>query len=110
MTPSIEVPADNFSVRWTGKLAIPTTGSYRFQATSDNSVRVWINNQLVIDDWTAHGVTSDESANLLLVAGQRYDIKVEYAELTGDATMRLSWTTPDNASYAVIPASALFGN
>jgi YVTN family beta-propeller protein len=105
--PGAGVPADNFSARWAGTLVVPATGTYRFQTLSDDGLRLWVNGAAVIDNWADHGPTTDTSAGVNLVAGQRVAIQLEYYERTGDATMQLRWVTPGNATAVAIPASTL---
>jgi DNA-binding beta-propeller fold protein YncE len=105
--PAAGVTADNFSVRWAGTLIVPATGTYRFQTVSDDGVRLWIDGAAVIDHWAEHSVTTDTSAGVNLVAGQRVAIRLDYFEGGSDATMRLRWLTPGNAAAVAIPASAL---
>jgi hypothetical protein len=46
----IGVNANQFSVRWTGTVTIPTSGSYRFSTNGDDGVRLWINGTPRIND------------------------------------------------------------
>ncbi len=70
--------ADNYSVRWTGQVQATLTGNFTFTTTADDGVRLWVNNQLVIDNWVDQGATSRTSAPIALVAGTKYDIRMEY--------------------------------
>lgn len=97
--------ADNFSTRWTGKIKVPNNGNYTFHTSSDDGVRVWINNKLVIDNWTDHAWTDNSVTVNNLIAGVQYDIKVEYYENGGWAIMRLLWSGP-GVTDQVIPSSA----
>ena len=83
--------ADNFSVRWTGTVAAPATGTYRFQTVSDDGVRVWVNGVQVINNWTDHSSTTNTSGTINLIAGTRYSITIEYYENGGQAVARLRW-------------------
>lgn len=94
--------ADNFSIRWSGNFRAPTTGTYQFQTQSDDGVRLWINNVLVIDNWGDHSVATDTSGNVSLVAGQSYPVKLEFYENGGVATIRLLWKLPGGSSFSVI--------
>ncbi len=105
--PATGVPADNFSARWTGKVLAPTTGSYKFQTRSDDGVRLWVNGVQVINNWTRHGATDNTSAAITLIAGQLYDVKLEYNEFTGSAVMQLKWQLPGVTSFVAIPAAQL---
>jgi len=108
--PAPGLPADNFSARWTGMLAVPATGSYRFQTNSDDGVRLWVNGSLVIDNFTAHAPTLNTSELISLVAGTRYDIKLEYNEFGGGAVMQLNWLVPGSSAHVAVPLGQLYGN
>jgi YVTN family beta-propeller protein len=108
--PAPGVPVDNFSVRWSGTLQTATDGTYLFRTNSDDGVRLWVNGALVIDNWTAHGPTLDYSSPVRLLAGNRYDIKLEYQELGGGAVLQLDWQPPGATALAPLPASVLFAN
>ena len=68
LAPDPLVQADNFSVRWSGQVMAPVTGTYTFTTTSDDGVRLYVNGQLLIDNWTDHGVTQN-SATAALTGG-----------------------------------------
>lgn len=79
---------DNFSARWTRNVNF-AAGSYRFTATMDDGMRVWIDDTQIINSWTdsqEHTVTADVYLN----AGDHH-IRVEYYEAGGDAVAKLSW-------------------
>lgn len=84
---------DHYSMRWLGRIKAPTTGTYTIGTYSDDGIRVWINDSLVINDWTVHGSKWD-SCHLNLVAGKMYDFKMEYFENQGYARLYLSWQKP----------------
>ncbi len=107
--PGAGLPADNFSARWAGRVRAPRSGTYRFQTLSDDGVRVWVDGALIIDNWTPHAPTLDTSATLALVAGQRYDVTVEYQEFGGGATIQLRWQTPNAPGFVAVPKRALDG-
>ena len=80
---------DLFSVRWTRSVNL-ARGNYAFKMIGDDGVRVWVNDQLVVDHWTtARGEAI--SANVF-VAGGSTSIRVEYFELHGLAEARLEWS------------------
>ncbi len=106
-SPGTGVGVDQFSVRWAGRLVAPATGAYVLQTESDDGARVWVNGVQVINDWTDHGPTLDNSPSITLAAGQQVDIVVEYYENGGGATMRLRWLTPGSSTFAIVPAAQL---
>jgi hypothetical protein len=87
------VGADTFSVRWTGNVVPQFSQTYTFYTVSDDGVRLYVNDALVINNWTDHGPT-ENTANVALVAGQSYSIRMEYYEAGGGAVARLHWSSP----------------
>ncbi|MGM9490922.1 PA14 domain-containing protein [Ideonella sp. YS5] len=107
-SPGAGVNADKFSVRWTGLLEAPASGSYYFQTISDEGVRLSVNGVRVIGDWTAHTATSDISKKVTLTAGQRVPVTLEFYDGTGPAEIRLRWKPPGTATYVKVPAESLY--
>src|SRR5205823_14123676 len=66
--------ADNFSVRWTGRVQPPISGSYTFTTIADDGVRLWVNGQLLIDNWIDQAATARSSAPVTLAGGALYDL------------------------------------
>ena len=99
--------ADNFSARWTGSVEAPVSGTYRFSTVSDDGIRLWVNGQLVVNNWTDHAPITNTSAAISLTAGVRYTIVLEFYEKAGGATAKLQWSYPGQATQ-VIPQSRLF--
>jgi hypothetical protein len=82
------VPADGFSVRWTRDEWFDN-GTYRFSARSDDGLRVWVGDVLVIDAWydqQAGWITRD-----LYVSRGTHAVRVEYYEHGGGAQVYLGW-------------------
>ena len=107
-SPGTGVNADNFSARWTGTVQAPLSGAYRFQTVSDDGARLSVNGVQVINNWTDHGPTTNTSATVNLVGGQKVAITMEYYERGGGAVARLRWLPPGSGTYTTIPASALY--
>jgi hypothetical protein len=107
--PGAGVNADKFSVRWTGFVQAPTTGSYLFQTRSDEGVRLWVKGARLVNHWTAHTATDDTAAKpLKLVAGRRYPVVMEYFDSTGPAEIRLRWRPPGAGDFTPVPAERLY--
>lgn len=105
-SPDPSIGADTFSARWTGQIEAPASGEYTFTTRSDDGVRLLIEGETIVDNWTNHGPT-DDSGTITLEAGKRYDINLDYYENTGGATIRLSWQPPGQ-SRTVVPSTSLF--
>ncbi|MCA9710245.1 MAG: family 43 glycosylhydrolase, partial [Myxococcales bacterium] len=95
---------DRFSARFSGQLTAPSTGTYTIITESDDGVRVWIDDALVIDDWNAHYVTRTE-ATVELRAGVSVPIRVEYFEIDIEASLRLSWSAEGLPEQVIGPES-----
>ncbi|MBT9315667.1 DUF4347 domain-containing protein [Leptothoe spongobia] len=102
------IAPDTFSIRWTGEVETLYSEEYVFQTTSDDGIRLWVNDQLLINNWTDHGPTVD-TGSIVLEAGQRYDIRVDYYENGGNATVDLKWSS-DSQELELIPRSQLYSN
>ena len=87
------------SIRWTGRLKAPKTGTYKFSARVDDGIRVWVGGQKVIDDWGLNDV-GIFSGKVKMEAGRFYDLKVEYFNALIEGEITLLWSIPkENESY-----------
>jgi uncharacterized protein (DUF1800 family) len=109
LAPAEGLPANYFSVRWSGQLQAPVTGEYRIATYSDDGIRVWLNGAKIIDNWTSHARARDASDPIQLTAGQRYSIVVEYYDDEATASAELLWSYPGRTEI-VIPRTALFSD
>jgi hypothetical protein len=92
-TPDPSIPdGQPYSVRWTGQVTARFSEKYTFSFESSGGVRVWIGGQLLIDQWTAHD-REDDCAEIDLIAGHTYDVKVEYYNTSGDGRAALLWAS-----------------
>jgi GH35 family endo-1,4-beta-xylanase len=95
-----------YSVRWSGQVEAKYTESYTFTLTADETARLWVNGQLLVN---AQGTDTPAAytGTINLVAGRRYDIEVEYQNQVGGGQVRLEWASPSQPRQ-VIPAGQLF--
>ncbi len=89
-SPDSLIPREHFSVRWTGRLKPKTTGTYRFGASTDDGVRLWLDGKLLIDSWFDRGATLD-AVTMNLEAGRSYDLRIDYYENDGWSYASLVW-------------------
>lgn len=106
--PVTGIGANDFSIRWSGFVRAPATGSFTFQTRSDDGVRLWVGGSRVIDNWTDHSPRNDNSAAVALTAGRYYPVTLEFYERGGGAEIRLRWSGPGTGGMVAIPAAALF--
>ena len=103
-------PKDEFSIRWTGRLKAPRTGNYKIYTTSDDGMRVFLNDTLIIDKMDI-SAKNEGFASVNLVQGKLYPIRIEYYEAGGKAHGKLEWIIPDGtgiASGTKSPISKIF--
>jgi uncharacterized protein YraI len=101
-SPVFNLPADNFSARWTGVQTL-NAGTYQISVRADDGVRVFLDGRLVIDEY--HSATGNSySANVALVAGQ-HNFVVEYYEASGSAFVELILAPASNVVPQVATTS-----
>lgn len=107
--PAEGVPADNFCVRWTGIIEpVHEKGrqTYTFYTITDDGVRLWVDEQRIVDKWIRQGPT-EHSGTVDLKANRRYEIKMEYYDGGSGATAQLLWQS-DGVTKEVIPTQRLY--
>ncbi len=105
-SPTSRIGADGFSARWTGQLEAQYTERYTFYTSVDDGVQLWVNDQLLVDHLVSPS-SGEFSGSIDLVAGQKYDIRMDYFEDGGDAIAQLSWSSTSQAKQ-IVPKSQLF--
>lgn len=100
--PIAGVNADNWSVRYRGKITIATTEDVTFYTIQDDQSRLYIDGNLVLTN-TAVG-TEASVVMTGLTAGQ-HDFMLEFIEFTGNAYIGLRWSSP-TIPKAIIPVTA----
>ncbi|MFI0710189.1 alpha-L-fucosidase [Streptomyces inhibens] len=107
-SPDPKIPADHFSTRWTGTIQPRFDETYTFTTVSDDTVRLWIDGKPVIDSATPHGPKVDKGT-VTLKAGHRHSIRIDYTERTGEAHMKLLWSSPSQ-SQQIVPQRQLYAD
>lgn len=81
---------DFYSARWTGKLKAPETGTFKIGIKGNDGYRVYINGELVVDNWTKQTVRTI-TQDYRFEKGKEYDLKVEFFETVGNVWFKLLW-------------------
>lgn len=105
-SPDASIGADTFSVRWTGTIKPKYSEIYTFYMNADDGVRLWIDGKLILNRWENQSGEFKSSA-ISLMAGQKYEIQIEYFENLGGAAIGLLWSSPSQAKEFV-PQSQLY--
>ena len=87
-SPAAAVSSDYFSAVWNGDFSF-AAGMYRFTATADDGIRVYLDGNLIIDEWHDSS-TRTYWAELHVPAGTHH-VKVQYYENNGDAVAKVYW-------------------
>jgi hypothetical protein len=91
-----------FSARWTGFILPEFSEEYTFYTRSNDGVRLWVDDKLVIDNWTDHSETEDKGS-ARLEAGRKHRIKLEYFYGGGSGVTRLFWSSASRAREVLPP-------
>lgn len=93
-SPASGIPADNFSVRWSRELDL-SPGTYRFTTSTDDGVRLWVNDHLLIDQWREQAIVSYSGT---LYVGGKTSVVMAYYEQAGLAVAKLTWSKVDGGN------------
>lgn len=105
--PGSGVGADNWSLRMTGLVTFPSAGQYTFVTNSDDGVRVWVGDVLLVDKWET-GPAERAGTPITVEAGETRRIRIEYRDDVSTASLHLKWRTPGSGTAAaIVPGSAL---
>jgi beta-glucosidase len=91
--PTPQLPMDNFSARWMGRITAPESGTYQLGARADDAIRVYIDDQLFIDGWR-DGSAKTTVKPFEMQAGRSYKLRVEFYDRYAAATAKLVWGPP----------------
>lgn len=86
--PAVGIPADNFSARWSRTVTFES-GVYRFYAWADDGIRLYVDDDLVLDEW--HDSAGDEVYKVKLTLSGKHRLVVEYYERTEAALVKFWW-------------------
>ena len=104
-----EYKAEEFSMRWSGSVFAEETGEHEFIVTSENGVRLWVNdmNLKLIEGWVSSGELRELTGTLRLIGGRAYPLRLDFFKYKSrSASIKLEWHPPHGARQ-VIPARSL---
>lgn len=88
-SPHTTVLTDNFSIRWEKTITITQNGWYHFRAFTDDGLRLYVDGERIIDDWSPRSFT--EKSALKKLSPGSYQVIMEYVEWSDDAMVYLNW-------------------
>jgi hypothetical protein len=110
--PGPGVNAPLYSVRWSGELNVPYSETYTFYANVYEAVRLWVNDQLLIENWMAHHMAIEYQGKIDLEVGT-VPIVMEISNISGggygggdNMQAQLSWSNP-SLEKEIVPQTVL---
>jgi len=100
ISPGPGVPAQNYSVRWSGVLIPPVGGDYRLGVHTDGGSRLFLDGKKIVDDWNPHGARTMTTL-VHLEADHAYPLRMEYFHQSWESTARLLWLPPNLTEEAI---------
>ncbi len=85
---------DDFSVRWSGLVTPPDSGTYTISVTGGDTYRLSLDGKVLIDNPDHHGGVT-QTAEVKLDHAHKYAIKLEYFHPSGSEVAKLSWMRTD---------------
>ena len=104
-SPGFGIGINHFTARWSGQVQPEFSETYTFHTTTDDGVRLWVDGRLLINKWYDQGPTQ-WSGTIALIAGQRYQIRMEYFENLGSGVAKLAWSSASTPQQ-IIPQARL---
>ncbi|MFN6387092.1 MAG: glycoside hydrolase family 3 C-terminal domain-containing protein, partial [Bacteroidota bacterium] len=89
-TPDPSITPEFFCARWTGNIKAPQTGTYKIGIEGNDGYKLYINNQLIINNWDKQSFHTN-LVDYNFTVGNSYPIRVEFKEPNGNATIKLIW-------------------
>ena len=104
--PAPNIGPDTYVVQWTGTVVPQFNETYTFSTTTDDGVLLWVNGQLLVNEWVDQSPTT-WSGSITLQAQQHYNIVMDYYQDGGGAVAQLFWSSPSTGPMTIIPQSQL---
>lgn len=97
-SPDSAIVHDFYSARWTGKIKSPKTGTFKIGLDGNDGFRLYVNNQLLIDNWKKQ-TYSTILTDFNFEKNKAYDVRIEFFEPVGNAHLKLIWNVPINNEW-----------
>ncbi len=94
LSPAFGVRSQKYGIRWRGYFKVDKSGTYVFGAESDDGVRVYLDDQLILDDWNVHAPKKD-FVEKELKKGHVYSLRIDYFNDHGGGVIRFGYGPVD---------------
>lgn len=92
-SPAPALPDDDFSVRWTGYINPPYSGTYSIGCWGMPGLDIWLEGEKILTHNSEHHGFHKEKA-IEMEAGKKYKFVYEYKNWFGDGDAKLLWSIP----------------
>ena len=100
-----DIGPDFFSARWEGMVKVDHSEVFTFSVYCDDGARLYINDLLILDHWYSR--ISEVDGTIALVSGTMYPLRLEYKQVTGNASVQLRWKSRTQPK-AIVPRTAFY--
>jgi uncharacterized repeat protein (TIGR03806 family) len=103
------IGSTGFRSLWSGMVQAQYDEPYAFTVVADGGVRLWLNGQLLVDDWTEHQSVITNQGSIHLNSQQFYNLQMDYFRGGTGAAVKLLWSSPSTAQ-SIIPLTQLYSD
>jgi hypothetical protein len=100
---------DHFEIRWEGVIYAKYPDTYVFSTISDDGIKVWVDNTVVVDRFYDQGPSGSPIAgsSMALSCGT-HTVKIDYYENAGGAVAKFYWGIPGFLTNEIVPSRYLY--
>lgn len=108
--PDPAIVHDFYSIRWTGKIKSPVSGTYKIGLRGNDGFRFYLDGKLVIDQWLKQSY-STRVVEFTFEKNKPYDVRIEFFEPVGNTQLQFIWNigVDDQAEKGIADAVVLAG-
>ncbi|MFZ4767260.1 MAG: PA14 domain-containing protein [Roseimicrobium sp.] len=98
--------ATTYAIAWSGQIEAAFSELYTFTVTADDAARLWVDDQLIVQRTFLQG-TGEMRGQIRLKAGHRVNVRLEFMQQTGNASVKLEWASASQIKQ-VVPTNRLY--
>eukprot|EP01134_Creolimax_fragrantissima_P007138 CFRG7138T1 len=99
--------SDRLFIRWEGRFIAPCSGMYTFAVVADDCVKLDVDGEILINDWTLHAARFTPGEPMFLEANEVHAVRIDFYENTGHMTCNMQWLRPGYDEFELIPSEYL---
>lgn len=94
------------AIRMRGTLYFPSSGTYIFQALSNDGIKMFLGEVIVVNDPVQHSDQLSTEVPIRIPEAGWYPLRIDYFQRKGTAALKLFWKTPESDTMEIVPESA----